>query len=142
MAETRTVDGGVGEVSERTAAKDGVRVGLRRDGGAEIADPGGVIGYHVGKHKRADALEIVVRVRERRWLRSRRIIDADGQACSMAMASALAEAAGFGGKRELDMNVRQKKKEEVILLEDEGHAKKRKIETVEVMKAEEIVDLT
>jgi hypothetical protein len=91
-------------VSEKDALKKGTAVSVGR-GGARLQEASRLAPYTLVGKAEVPRLAVRVRVRERRWLVSRRIVDDDGRPCTrekateMVAAAAAAAAGGGGGPR-------------------------------------------
>lgn len=86
------------KVSERDLMKKGTAVSLKRDG-KKIVEDHKLTAYSIVPQSKVvvPALGIKIFVRQKLWLQSRRIIDADGRPCTAAMADAIAKEMRLGG---------------------------------------------
>jgi hypothetical protein len=83
-------------VNEKDAQKKGISVGVDR-AGERVTTSSRAFQFRVHDREVMDEKEIVIHVRERFWMQSRRLVDASGAPCTLKMANALQRNVGRSG---------------------------------------------
>lgn len=78
------------KTNERAAAKKGASVAVQKNS-ARVSEASKLTPYTIVDKREEERLSIKMYIREKRWLRSRLIVDAEGRPCTHAMASSMAK---------------------------------------------------